>query len=53
MVNLFNNDPLFDKTVREEFRKFLEWNFIPKYISMIIDEKLRKRKNTVNIIVHL
>lgn len=54
MVNLFNNDPLFDETVGDEFDYFLELNpLIPKYLSIFIDEKLRKGKNTVNIIIHL
>ncbi|XP_029341828.1 cullin-3-like [Acyrthosiphon pisum] len=43
MVNLFNNDPLFDETVGDEFNYFLNLNsFIPNYLSFFIDEKLRR-----------
>jgi len=54
MVNLFDNDPLFDETIADEFDYFLNLNsLIPYYLAFFIDEKLRRGKYTVNIIIHI
>ncbi|XP_060845761.1 cullin-3-like [Rhopalosiphum padi] len=45
MINLFNNDRLFDEIVGSEFGFFLKFNsLIPKFLSIFIDFKLRRER---------
>jgi len=54
MINLFNNDRLFDEIVGNEFDFFLKFNLlIPKFLSIFIDFKLRRGRAMVNMIFHL
>jgi len=51
-ANLFNNDTLFDEIVGNVFEHFLKLNpSMPEYLSIFIDEKLRKGKHTVSLVV--
>lgn len=54
MINLFNNDRLFDEIVGSEFDFFLKFNLlIPKFLSIFIDFKLRRERPMVNIIFNI
>lgn len=53
MNNVFNNNKLFYDIVSNEFSVFLQLNsLVPEFLCQYIDEKLRKEKFTVNIILH-
>jgi len=51
--NVFNHNKLFYDTISDEFGMFLKLNsLIPKFLCQFIDQKLRKGKYSVNIILH-
>lgn len=53
MKNVFNNNTFLYDLVSNEFNAFLKLNsLMPKFLCQFIDEKLRKGKDMVNIILH-